>query len=148
MQSATLDKELIHGLIDLPQQEAKVLLEAGCFLMQLGKIKEAKDIFVGASALFPHSDVPCIMLGNLYLSQAKSGLAIKEQKRALERVPTSSTAQVYLGEALLFEKKTKEGAEALRKAIALEPKGVAAKLAKELLHANDLHVFDVPDQKE
>ena len=142
MPSATLDNQIIHGLIDIPQQEARVLLEAGCFLMQLGKTVEAKDIFVGVSALFPQSEVPCIMLGNLYLSQAKSGLAIKEQKRALQRVPTSAAAQVYLGEALLFEKKTKEGAEALRKAIEMDPKGVAAKFAKELLHASDLHVFD------
>ena len=140
--TTSADNQIIHGLIDIPQAEARVLLEAGCFLMQLGKTQEAKDIFVGASALFSQSDVPCIMLGNLYLSQAKSGLAIKEHKRALQRVPTSATALVYLGEALLFEKKTKEGSEALHKAIEMDPKGVAAQFAKELLQATDLHVFD------
>lgn len=142
MPSAILDKEVIQGLVDIPKQEAKILLEAGYFLMQLGKTREAKDIFMGAVALFPHSDVPCIALGNLYLSEGKPDLAIKEQQRALQRVPTSATAQAHLGEALLFQKKHEEGAEALHKAIQMDPKGLTAQLAKELLRANDLHVFD------
>lgn len=142
MPSATLDKEVIHGLIDVPKQEAMVLLEAGYFLMQLGKSKEAKDIFIGAAALFPHSDIPCIGLGHLYLSEGKLDLAVKEQERALQRVPASATAQAHLGEALLLQKKFEEGKAALQKAIKMEPHGLAAKLAQELLRANDLHVFD------
>ncbi len=142
MPSATSDNELIHGLIDIPRQEAIVLLEAGYFLMQLGKNKEAKDIFSGAIALFPHSDVPCIALGHLYLREGKPDLAVKEQQRALQRVPTSATAQAHLGEALLFQKKIPEGVEALHKAIKMDPHGLTAKLAQELLRVNDLHVFD------
>ena len=144
MPSATLDKnnEVIHGLIDIPRQEAIVLLEAGYFLMQLGKNREAKDIFSGAVALFPHSDIPCIALGHLYFSEGKTELAVKEQQRALQRVTTSATAFAHLGEALFFLKKPDEAVEALQKAIELDPKGLTAKFAKELLHANDLHVFD------
>ncbi|MES2504553.1 MAG: tetratricopeptide repeat protein [Myxococcota bacterium] len=143
MPSKTLDKnEVIHGLIDVRRQDAIVLLEAGYFLMQLGKKKEAKDIFSGAIALFPHSDVPCIALGNLYLVEGKPDLAIKEHQRALQRVPTSSAAQAHIGEALLFQKKIPEGVQALKKAIEMEPNGPSSKLAKELLRANDLHVFD------
>lgn len=148
MPSATLDNKLIHGLIDIPKQEAIVLLEAGYFLMQLGKLKDAKDIFKGASALFPHSDVPCIALGHMYLLEGKPDLAAKEQQRALKRVPTSATAQAHLGEALLFQKKIEEGVVALHKAIKMDPNGLTAKLAQELLRANDLHVFDESDQKE
>ena len=142
MPTAISDKEIVHGLIDIPRQEAILLLETGYFLMQLGKTKEARDIFIGASALFPHSDVPCIALGNLYLSEGKPELAAKEQKKALQRVPESATAQAHLGEALLFQKKVDEGVSALKKAIDMDPKGLTAKLAKELLRANDLHVFD------
>lgn len=144
MPSATLDKssELIHGLIDVPRQEAIALLEAGYFLMQLGKNKEAKDIFVGAAALFPDSDVPCVALGHLYFSEGKADLAVKEQQRALKRVPSSATAQAHLGEALLFLEKPEEAVEALQKAIQMDPHGLTAKFAQELLRANDLHVFD------
>lgn len=142
MPSATLDKEVIHGLIDIPRQEAIVLLEAGYFLMQLGKNREAKDIFTGAASLFPNSDVPCIALGHLYFSEGKADLAVKEQQRALQRVPTSATAHAHLGEALLFLRQPDEAAQALRKAIKLDPHGLTAKFAQELLRANDLHVFD------
>lgn len=142
MPSATLDKEVIHGLIDIPRQEAIVLLEAGYFLMQLGKNREAKDIFIGAAALFPNSDVPCIALGHLYFAEGKADLAVKEQQRALQRVPTSATAYAHLGEALLFLKQPDEAAQALHKAIQLDPHGLTAKFAQELLRANDLHVFD------
>lgn len=142
MPSATLDKEVIHGLIDIPRKEAIALLEAGYFLMQLGKNKEARDIFTGAAALFPGSDVPCIALGHLYFSEGKADLAVKEQRRALQRVPGSATALAHLGEALLFLKQPEEAAEALHKAIQLDPHGLTAKFAQELLRANDLHVFD------
>jgi tetratricopeptide (TPR) repeat protein len=142
MPSKTLDKEIVQGLIDIPRSEAKLLLEAGHFLMQLGQIKEARDIFMGTSALFPHSDIPCIELGVLYLSEGKAELAVKEYHRALEREPESATAWAYLGEALLFQKKKEEGLSALKKSISMDPKGPGAKLAGELLRANDLHVFD------
>lgn len=142
MPSKTLDNEVIHGLIDIPRSEAITLLETGYFFMQLGKNKEARDVFSGAAALFSHSDIPCIALGHLYLTEGKPDLAVKEQLRALQRVPTSATAQAHLGEALLFQKKIDEGVAALKKAIEMDPHGLSAKLAKELLHANDLHVFD------
>ena len=147
MPSKTLDNEIVHGLIDVPRSEAKLLLEAGHFLMQMGQLKEARDIFIGASALFPHSEIPCIELGVLYFSEGKSDLAVKEHKRALEREPKSGVAWAYLGEALLFQKKQQEGVEALKKSISIDPKGPGATLAKELLRANDLHVFD-KNQKE
>ncbi len=142
MPSKTLDNEIVHGLIDVPRSEAKLLLEAGHFLMQMGQKKEARDIFIGASALFPHSDVPLVELGILYLAENKIELAVKEFHRALEREPKSSAALAYLGEALLLQNKKEEGAEALKKSISIDPKGPAATLAKELLRANDLHVFD------
>lgn len=144
MQSATLDSknEVIHGLLDMPRWEAVALLEAGYFLLQLGKKREARDLFVGVSALFPKSEVPCVALGNLYLSEGKPDLAVKEHLRALQRAPNSATAQAHLGEALLFAKRKEEGVIALEKAIQMDPKGLAAKLAHELLRANDLHVFD------
>ncbi|MBH1989418.1 MAG: tetratricopeptide repeat protein [Myxococcaceae bacterium] len=145
MQSATdRQKQTIHGLLDMPRWEAVALLEAGYFFMQLGKKREAREIFTGVAALFPHSDVPCVALGNFYLSEGKPDSAIQELLRALQRVPQSATAQAHLGEALLFAKRIQEGVEALKKAIELDPKGFAAKLAHELLRANDLHVFDGP----
>ena len=140
--SATSDNPIIHGLISVPKKEALLLLEAGYFLMQLGQYEEAKDIFVGVAALFPHSDVPCIALGNLYLAQGKAALAVKEHKRALTRAPNSITAQVHLGEALLFQKKNQQAMHVLKKAIEKDPESLAARFARELLHANDLHVFD------
>jgi predicted Zn-dependent protease len=64
-------EEMITGLIEVPQKQASMLLEAGYLLMELGKNKEAEETFQGVAALLPHSEVPHMALGHLYFSQGK-----------------------------------------------------------------------------
>ena len=135
-------KELIiKGIIQIPQSEAVLLLEAGNLLGQMGKFKEASDIFTGVASLIPHSDVPCVLLGNLYFSQNKLSQALKEHHRALERNPESSLAQAHIGEILLFQKKFDEGIAALNKAVEMDPKGLPAEFARGLLKAQKQQLF-------
>ena len=43
-------EEMITGLIEVPQKQASMLLEAGYLLMELGKNKEAEETFQGVAA--------------------------------------------------------------------------------------------------
>jgi tetratricopeptide (TPR) repeat protein len=124
---------IVEGIVPVPQTEIALLLEAGYLYMEMQKWKEAEEIFAGVASLVPHSEVPLICLGNLHFSQGRYERALKYQKDALQRAPTSALAQAHIGEALLFMKKRAEAKTALEKAIAMDPEGDAAAFAKSLL---------------
>jgi tetratricopeptide (TPR) repeat protein len=134
--------QMISGIIKVPKTEVILLLEAGYLLMQMGKNQEALIVFSGVASLVPHSDVPCIALGNLYFGQGNFNQALKEHQRALKRNPKSALAQAHIGEVLLFQQKLSEGVAALKKTIEMDPKGLPANFARELLKAKDTHLFD------
>ncbi len=129
------DVEMLKGLIELPQPEAALLLEAGYLYMEMGKPKEAEEVFVGVAALLPHSEVPLVALGNLEFSQGHFQRALKHHQEALKVKPASALAQAHVGEALLWLKKPDEAKTALEKAIAMDPQGAPAQFAKALLDA-------------
>lgn len=129
--------EMLKGLVEVPQPEASLLLEAGYLYMEMGKAKEAGDVFAGVAALLPHSDVPLVALGNLEFSQGHFQRALKHHQEALKLKPKSALAQAHLGEALLWLKKTDEGVKALQQAIAMEPEGMPASFARALLEAHE-----------
>jgi tetratricopeptide (TPR) repeat protein len=128
--------EILKGLIDVPQQEAALLLEAGYLYMEMGKPKEAEEVFAGVAALLPESDVPRVALGNLEFSQGRFQRALKHHQDALKLRPKSALAHAHVGEALLWLKKTDEAVKSLKKAIQLEPDGMPATFAKALLDAH------------
>jgi len=129
------DVEMLKGLIEVPQPEAALLLEAGYLFMEMGKPKDAEEVFAGVAALLPESDVPLVALGNLEFSQGHYQRALKHHQEALKVKPGSALAQAHVGEALLWLKKGDEGAGALKKAIAMEPGGAAAAFARAPLDA-------------
>ena len=132
-----MSDELLHGLIDVPKTEVQLLLEAGYLYMEMGRPKEAEEVFAGVAALLPESDVPLVALGNLEFSQGRYQRALKHHQDALKLRPDSAVAQAHVGEALLRMKKTKEGLAALEKALAMDPSGPAGKFAAALKEAHD-----------
>lgn len=124
---------VVEGLIPVAQSEIALLLESGYLYMEMQKWKEAEEIFTGVSALVPHSEVPLICLGNLQFSQGRYERALKYQREALQREPTSALAQAHIGEALLFLKKRSEAKAALEKAMEMDPEGDAGAFARALL---------------
>lgn len=124
---------IVDGIIPVKQTEIALLLEAGYLYMEMQKPKEAEEIFAGVAALVPHSEIPVICLGNLAFSQGRYDRAMKHQKDALQRNPSSALAQAHLGEALLFAKKRPEAKAALEKVLEMEPDGDAAAFARSLL---------------
>ena len=134
-------EHIVHGIVDVPQSEIALLLEAGYLYMELGKWKEAQEVFIGVGALIPHSEVPHVALGNAYFSQGNFQQALKAHRTAAKVNPDSALARAHEGEVLLFLKKFREGVDALNKAIAMEPEGLAADFANSLLEANELGCF-------
>ncbi len=130
------DVEMLKGLIEIPQPEAALLLEAGYLYMEMGKQKEAEEVFVGVAALLPHSEVPHVALGNLEFAQGHFQRALKHHQEALKLSPNSPLVQAHIGEALLWLKKTDDGVKALKRAVELEPDGAAAAFATALLEAH------------
>ena len=137
MTSTTLEPvEMLKGLVDVPQPEAALLLEAGYLYMEMGKPKDAEEVFAGVAALLPKSDVPLVALGNLEFSQGRFQRALTHHTAALKVKPSSALAQAHVGEALLWLKRVDEGVKALNKAVQMEPDGMPAKFAKALLEAH------------
>jgi tetratricopeptide (TPR) repeat protein len=131
-----MSDEMLKGLIDVPQPEAALLLEAGYLYMEMGKPREAEEVFAGVAALLPHSEVPHVALGNLEFSQGHFQRALKHHQEALKLRPDSALAQAHIGEALLWLKKVDDGVKALQKAIEMEPDGAPAAFAQALLEAH------------
>lgn len=129
--------EILKGLIDVPQPEAALLLEAGYLYMEMGKHKDAAEVFEGVAALLPHSDVPLVALGNCEFAQGRYQRALTHHQAALKLRPASALAHAHVGEALLWLKKTDDGLKALHKAIELDPGGMPASFAKALLSAHE-----------
>ena len=115
------DDVIIHGVIDVPTSEARLLLEAGYLYMELGKPKEAEEVFTGVAGMLPHSDVPMTALGNLHFSQGRYQRALKFHQEALKAQPQSATAQAHVGETLIFLKKVGDAHAALDKALGMAP---------------------------
>lgn len=136
-----MSDEMLKGLIEVPQQEAVLLLEAGYLYMEMGKPREAEEVFAGVAALLPHSEIPLVALGNLEFSQGHFQRALKHHQEALKLKPESALAQAHIGEALLWLKKVDDGVAALKKAVAMEPDGGPAAFANALLEAHGQGAF-------
>ena len=125
----------IAGLVPVSKDEVVLLLEAGYLYMDMGKWDEARDVFTGAAALLPRSEVPQLALGTLEFAQGKHDKALQAYRKAQQIAPKSGLPRAHAGEALLFMGKPAEAEKELKSAIDLEPEGDGAKLARALLDA-------------
>ena len=129
--------EILHGIVDVPQPEVAMLLESGYLYLEMGKLKEAEDIFVGVCSLLPNSDVPRVALGNLHFSQGRFQRALKFHQEGLKVRPDSALAKAHIGECLLFLRKTDNAIEALNEAMNMAPESATANFAKALIEAHE-----------
>lgn len=129
------EPEILSGIIEVPQAEAALLLEAGYLLLEMNKFKEAEEIFTGVAALLPTSDVPLTCLGNLYFAQGKFQRALKSHQEALKLEPESTNVKAHIGESLLFLGKIEEGLQTLTEVVASSAGDPAGEFAQALIDA-------------
>ena len=77
--------DMVDGLIQVPQHEVGLLMEAGYLFLELGAPKKAMDVFQGVAALVPNNEIPLIALGHLAFAQGKFEQALKYNEDALSR---------------------------------------------------------------
>lgn len=130
-----------HSLVPVSQRDVTLMLEAGYLFIELGKHKEAEEIFAGVAALVPHSEVPHLALGNLHFSQGRFAPALKAHQQAVQLNSQSAIAHALTAESLFFLKKTADGVQSLDRALALPDDGSAHEFAKALKEAYDLQLF-------
>ncbi len=138
---AMTEDVMVQGLIPVPKKHLGLLLEAGYLYMELGKNKEAEEVFQGVCALAPHSEVPQMALGHLYFSLGRFNPALKAHQKAVELNPESAAAHASVGETLLFLRKHGEAIAELDKAVALDAVGSAGQFARALKEAHGLGIF-------
>ncbi len=136
-----MSEDTLIGIVEVPRREAKLLLESAYFYIEMGKYKEAQEVFEGCIALLPRSDVPRIGLGNLFVAQGRFDLAEAQYREAIKANENSASAYAFLAECLFFQKKLSQATPALEKAIALEPDGPAGQLARSLQQGQQDGVF-------
>lgn len=139
--------QTLNGLVPIPKPQAMMLLEAGYIWLEMGKVDKAREIFAGAAALLPKSEVPQIGLGSAELAQGHFDKALQAFRAAQRLAPKSSLPRAHAGEALLFMGKGQEAVKELKAAIDLEPNGDGAKLAKALIEAKDAGAFAGREKK-
>lgn len=134
----------IAGLVTVPREEVVLLLEAGWLLMDMGRFDEARDVFTGAAALVPRSEVPHLAMGTLEFAQGRHDKALQSYRKAQAINPKSGLPRAHAGEALLFMGKAREAERELNAAIDLDPDGDGARLARALLEACEAGALPPP----
>ena len=133
--------DIAGSMVPVSRQTAVVLLEAGYLWMDMGEFGKAREIFAGAAALMPKSEVPQLALGTLEFVQGKHDKALQAYRAAQRLAPTSGLPRAHAGEALLFMGKLSEAVKELKAALEIEPEGDGAKLARALLEAKEAGAF-------
>lgn len=141
---AESSSEISGSLVPLAKQQAMVLLEAGYIWLDMGRFDKAKDIFTGAAALMPKSEVPQLALGALEFAQGRHDKALQAYRAAQRLAPNSALPRAHAGEALLFMGKVPEAMKELKAAMDLEPEGDGARFARALVEAKDAGVLPPP----
>lgn len=129
--------EIANSLVPMDRQQARVLLEAGYIWMDMGQYDKAREVFTGAAALMPKSEIPQIALGTLEFAQGRHDKALQAYRAAQRLAPRSGLPRAHAGEALLFMGKVNEAVKELKAAQDVEPEGDGAKLAAALMAAKE-----------
>jgi tetratricopeptide (TPR) repeat protein len=136
--------EIAGSVVPVAKQQAMILLEAGYIWLEMGKFDKAKDIFTGAAALMPKSEVPQLALGALEFAQGRHDKALQAYRAAQRLSPNSSLPRAHAGEALLFLNKVPEAMKELKAAMDLEPESDGARFARALIEAKEVGALPPP----
>jgi tetratricopeptide (TPR) repeat protein len=136
--------EIAGSLVPVAKQQAMILLEAGYIWLEMGKFDKAKDIFTGAAALMPKSEVPQLALGALEFAQGRHDKALQAYRAAQRLAPNSALPRAHAGEALLFMSKVPEAMKELKAAMELEPESDGARFARALVEAKEVGALPPP----
>ncbi len=134
--------KVAEPIVNVSTENVIFLMEAGYIYLNMGRFREAKEVFEGVVEMRPDSDVPRVALGNVFHSQGRFQDSARIHRETLKLMPQSARAYAGLAECLIFQKKTEQALEALNKAIEYDPDGDVAHYARTLIDAIDTKVFE------
>ncbi len=139
----TAKDEGLIGIVEVPKNQAQVILETGYLYMEMGEFQKSEDVFNGCASLLPRSEVPHLALGQLFLSQERYPQAVQSYQKAIELRPDSAEAHAFLGEAYMVQGQAAQAIPVLEKAQELDQSDPpsAAEMARSLLDAHEQGVF-------
>ena len=140
-EQAKPEPSVANTLVPVSQRDVTLILESGYLLIELGKHKEAEEVFHGVAALMPQSEVPHLAMGNLHFAQGRFSPALKCHMQALGVNDQSAIAHASAAEALFFLKRQEEASGHLGRALALPNDSTAHEFAQALKEAHDLGLF-------
>ena len=135
------ENEIENSLVPVKRQTARIILEAGYLLLDMGQMEEAREVFAGASALMPKSEIPQLGIGSFQLAKGDFAKALQSYRTAQRLAPGSSLPRAHAGEALLFLRKDEEALKELRKAVEMDGEGDGGRFAQALLDAKESGAF-------
>jgi cytochrome c-type biogenesis protein CcmH/NrfG len=122
--------------------QLKFLCEAGQCLAMNSRYGLATEIFQAVIALSPQKSLGYTLLGDAYLNMDRVDDALKSHQKAVEVDPDNTFARVHLGQTYLFKKQKDKGMAELKKVVEKDPNGVDASLARQLMKAAEMGVFN------
>ena len=122
--------------------QLKFLCEAGQCLAANNRYALATEIFQGVIALSPQRSIGYTLLGDANFNLGKYDDALKLHQQAVQVDPDNTFARVHLGEILLFKKQKDKAVAELKKVVEKEPNGPDASLARQLMKAAEMGVFN------
>ena len=122
-------------------EEVRLLMEVGYFYLDMGRPKDAREVFEGVAALTPKSEYPLLGLGSAYFHEKKFPQAKRSYESAIGMNGKNGMAQALLGETLIFMKQPDAARVALGKASALSAEESVQNFVKHLSHALDAGVL-------
>ena len=128
--------------IKISEDQWHLFIESGFCYLNMGRFREAGEVFQGLISIDPTKDIGHIGLGNVYFAQNRLDDAEKEQEEAIKINPNSALARAHHGEVLLFRREKEKALEELNEAIKLDPEGFSGAFARSLLEGVELGVFD------
>jgi tetratricopeptide (TPR) repeat protein len=115
--------EQLAAVLGVPETKIQALAALGYNHYQQGKLKDAKTLFDGVTALDNRSYLGYAGLGAVALASTPPDLASAHANlaKAVELNPNDASVQANMGEVLLREGKVEEAKEHLEKAFQLDP---------------------------
>ena len=122
--------------------QLKFLCEAGQCLASNNRYNLATEIFQGVIALSPQRSIGYTLLGDATFNMGKYDDALKYHQQAVQVDPDNTFARVHLGEILLFKKQKDKAIAELKKVLEKDPNGPDASLARQLMKASEMGIFN------
>ena len=117
--------EILKQIVSADAADFPAWARLGALYFEKKSWGDAEDAFQKALSIRADYVPAMITLSQIYLAQIKTDQALALAQRAVAAEPSSARANQVLGNAYLQAKKGSLGVEALNKAIALDPVGMA-----------------------